>query len=62
MVAYVVWAIDLKSEVRSCLQGCLEAMMALKPNFLCLCPIDGSFQSSSSSTNTNFYKIPQKLS
>ena len=35
MVAYVVWAINFKSEVRSDLRGCLEAIGASKPHFLC---------------------------
>ena len=34
MVAYVVWAINFKSEVRSDLQGCLEATVASKHHIL----------------------------
>ena len=42
-VAYVVvWDINFKSEDRSDLQGCLEAIVALKPHFLSLSPADGS--------------------
>ena len=40
MVAYVIWAINFKSEVRSDLRGCLEAIVASKSHFLCLSPID----------------------
>ena len=35
MVAYDVWAIYFKSEVRCDLRGCLEAIVAAKPHFLC---------------------------
>ena len=42
MVAYVIWAINFKSEVRSDLRGCLEAIVASKSHFLCLSPIEGS--------------------
>lgn len=42
MLAYVVWAIIFKSEVRSDLQGCLEAIVASKHHFLGWAPIDGS--------------------
>ena len=42
MVAYVVWAINFKHDFRFDLQGCLEAVLASKPHFLCWSPIDGS--------------------
>ena len=42
IVAYVVWAIDFKSNVRCDLRGCLEVVLASKPHFLCWSPIDGS--------------------
>ena len=42
MVAYVVCTTDFTSEVRSDLWGCLEAIVAAKPHFLCWSPIDGS--------------------
>ena len=35
MVAYVVYAVNFKSEFRSDLQGCLEVTVASKPHFLC---------------------------
>ena len=55
MVAYVVWDINFKSDVRSDLQGCLEAIVASKPSFLCLYLIDGS------STSSNNELISQKI-
>ena len=42
MVAYVVWAINFKSDFRFDHQGCLEAMVASKLHFLCCSLIDQS--------------------
>ena len=42
MVLYAIWATNFESEVRCDLRGCLEAIVASKPHFLCWSPIDGS--------------------
>ena len=42
MVAYVVWAINYKSEISFDLRGCLEVIVASKPYFLCWSQFDGS--------------------
>ena len=42
MVAYVVWDINFKSDFRIDLRGCLEAVLASKPHFLCWSQNDGS--------------------
>ena len=46
MVAYVVWAINFKSDFRFDLKVCLEAALASKPHFLGWFQIDGSSESS----------------
>ena len=57
MVAYAIWATNFKSEVRCDLRGCLEAIVASKPHFLCCSPIDGSSSSSPQRTNRGHYSL-----
>ena len=73
MAAYVVWAINFKSEVRSGLNGYLEATVASKNLILrlmevlnllttnCWAPIDGKSYSNSKLINPQFFTTSPKI-